>query len=222
MHLFRGLADSYDRVLDYATLFQDRYWKSWLVSSARLRRGSRILDIGCGTCVLESWLLPGEHRIVGLDLSEPMLRIAREKQVTNLDSLLLGDGEHIPCSDSSFDAVFSCYVVKYCRVEKLIGEIHRVLKPGGRLAMYDFTAPRGYFALFHAFYVYGALPGAGKLIGLIDRDLAFTFEYLPEVIRTRRWDEEIVGEMLSRGFTDVEKEPLSSGVVTAVIGTRSG
>jgi demethylmenaquinone methyltransferase/2-methoxy-6-polyprenyl-1,4-benzoquinol methylase len=220
MQLFCGLARSYDKVLDYATLFQDRYWKSWLVEEAGLRRGSRILDIGCGTCVLESWLLSGEHRIVGLDLSFPMLRIAQEKRVANSDSLMVGDAQHLPYSDSTFDAILSCYVVKYCEVGKLVSEIHRVLRPGGMLAMYDFSAPRGKFGPLHAFYVYGALPTAGRLIRLVDKDLAFTFEYLPEVIRTRRWDEEVVGEMQSQGFTDVVRTPLSGGVVTVVTGSR--
>jgi demethylmenaquinone methyltransferase/2-methoxy-6-polyprenyl-1,4-benzoquinol methylase len=179
-----------------------------------------ILDIGCGTCVLEAWLLSGEHRVIGLDLSAPMLRIAQEKRVANADSLMVGDAENLPYSDSTFDAILSCYVVKYCKVEGLVSEIHRVLKPGGRLAMYDFTAPRGKFAPLHALYVYGALPSAGRFIRLVDKDLAFTFEYLPEVIRTRGWSEGIVREMLSQGFTDVSKVPLSGGVVTVVAGSR--
>lgn len=72
----------------------------------------------------------------------------------------------------------------------------------------------------HALYVYGALPTAGRLIRLVDRDLAFTFEYLPEVIRTRRWDEGVVAEMRYQGFTDVVRTPLSGGVVTVVRGSR--
>src|SRR5439155_17299209 len=75
--IFERLSPYYDRVLDYATLFQDRYWKSWILRELPRRRDWRVLDLGCGTCVLERDLCTmGYEAVVGIDLTEAMLRIA--------------------------------------------------------------------------------------------------------------------------------------------------
>ena len=163
-HLFHGLAPSYDSVLEYVTLYQDRYWKKFLLEEADLKEGFKILDLACGTGVLEDYITKGDCEVVGLDVTERMIRIGKEKRRrAEANSLVVGDAESIPFGDESFDVVLSCYLPKYCRTDRMADEIQRVLKPGGRLLLYDFTRPRGFLAPFHAFYVYGVL----KLLGVI-------------------------------------------------------
>jgi demethylmenaquinone methyltransferase/2-methoxy-6-polyprenyl-1,4-benzoquinol methylase len=219
--IFEGLSPSYDSVLDAATLLQDRYWKRWLLSEASIGGGERILDVGCGTGVLEESLTAGRSEVVGLDLTEEMIRLAQRKRVPSIDSLCLGDAERLPFADGSFDLLLSCYVVKYCSAPLLASEAARVLRPGGRLVLYDFSRPRGAYAPFLAFYVYGVLRIIGALLRLVGARGAFTYEALPSVIQTRPWDDEFGGLLRSAGFRDVGMKRLSGGAATGFWGTRS-
>lgn len=219
--IFDGLSPSYDRVLDAATLLQDRHWKDWLLAEASVRRGEKVLDIGCGTGVLEEHLAVAGGMIVGLDLTEPMLRLAQHKGLSSLESLYLGDAENLPFRDSSFDVVLSCYVVKYCNSSQLAFEASRVLRPGGRLVIYDFSRPRGVMRPFVAFYVYGVLRAVGSLLRAFRAKDALTYEALPALIRTRKWDDGFEDTLRSAGFRHVGRKHLSGGAATGFWATRS-
>lgn len=221
-HLFHNLAPSYDSVLEYVTLYQDRYWKKFLLEEADLKKGFRILDLACGTCVLEDRIAERDCEVVGLDVTEKMIRIGKEKRRrAEVSFLVVGEAESIPFSDESFDVVLSCYLPKYCRTDRMASEIRRVLKPGGRVLLYDFTRPRGFLAPFHAFYVYGVLKMLGVIAAQTSRELEFTFKRLPEIIRESTWDETLREVMLNRGFGQVGKRVLTGGVVTAFWATKS-
>ena len=218
--IFVGLSPSYDRVLEVATLLQDRYWKRWLLEEASIADGETILDVGCGTGVLEESLPAGRGMVVGVDLTEEMLRLAQRKRVPSLESLCAGDAERLPFRDGSFDLLLSCYVVKYCSGSLIASEAARVLRPGGRLVLYDFSSPRGVYAPLLAFYVYGVLRIIGALLKRVDAGAAFTYEALPSVIQTRRWDESFEGVLMSAGFRDVGRKRLSGGAATGFWATR--
>jgi len=219
--IFGGLHGSYDRVLAVATLMQDRYWKGWIVREAALAEGLEVLDVGCGTGVLEESLNGRGVPVTGVDLTEEMIRLAQLKQIGCIECLAVGDGERLPFRDASFDVVFSCYVVKYCRPERLASEFMRVLRPKGRLILYDFSSPRGFFAPFHAFYVYGALRILGVVLRQADPGLAFTYQALPTIIRERKWDGSF-GDVLSTcGFSEIGERRLSGGVVTVFWGKKA-
>jgi len=217
--IFEGLSPSYDTVLSAATLMQDASWKRWLLNRADIAKGDRILDIGCGTGVLEEDIKGAD--VVGVDITEEMVRLAQGKRIPSLESLSLGDGEHLPFRDASFDSVLSCYVVKYCNPDRLVREIARVLRPGGELVLYDFSSPRGPFAPFHALYVYGALRLFGRILRPFDPDAAFTYEALPEVIRSRIWDANFGETLKSAGFSPVGSRRLTGGVVTGYWATKA-
>jgi demethylmenaquinone methyltransferase / 2-methoxy-6-polyprenyl-1,4-benzoquinol methylase len=219
--IFGGLSGSYERVLELATLMQDRYWKAWLLRKAAIQEGATVLDIGCGTGLLEERLADSGARITGVDLTEEMLRLAQRKPVTRTQSLGVADGEHLPFRDESFDLVLSCYVVKYCNETRLASEMVRVLRPGGGVFFYDFTRPRGPFAPLHALYAYGALRILGKLTKPLDPGLAFTYEALPSIINERRWDDSMQGILEEAGLSEVGSRRLSGGVVTAFWGMKS-
>jgi demethylmenaquinone methyltransferase/2-methoxy-6-polyprenyl-1,4-benzoquinol methylase len=219
-NIFEGLSPSYDRVLKLATLLQDGFWKKWLVGEASVGKGQTILDIGCGTGVLEENLLTDRGRVIGLDLTEEMLRVAQRKKIPSLESVYLGDAEKLPFQDGSFDLVVSCYVVKYCDAMVLASEAARVLRPGGRLVLYDFSRPRGLLAPFVGFYIYGVLKVFGALLRLVDASDALTYEALPDIIRTRKWDETFESTLKSAGFVDVGQKRLSGGAATGFRATK--
>jgi demethylmenaquinone methyltransferase/2-methoxy-6-polyprenyl-1,4-benzoquinol methylase len=218
--IFEGLSPSYDRVLSAVTLMQDGYWKNWLLETAEIRSGSRVLDIGSGTGVLEERFRGEDIDVVGVDLTEEMVRIAQQKRIPSLKNITLGDGEHLPFRDASFDAVLSCYVVKYCRPKDFVREAARVLRPGGRFVIYDFSSPRGPFAPIHALYIYGGLKILGSLMRVFDPPAALTYEALPEVIRSRIWDEHLSEELDSAGFSKVGSRRLTWGAVTGFWATK--
>lgn len=203
-----------------ATLTQDRYWKTWLLRSARIPEGAKVLDLGCGTGVLEEYLVKSGPIVVGLDLTEEMVRLAQRKNSRLAQSLSIGDAENLPFKDASFDFVVSCYVVKYCEPEALASEIMRVLRPGGMVFLYDFSRPRGFFAPFHAFYLYGVLRIVGVALKPVAPGLAFTYDALPSVIKERRWDDSFEALLERCGFSGVGHRRLSGGVVTAFWGMK--
>ena len=219
--IFEGLSPSYDRVLEVGTLLQDRYWKKWLLGEASVGGGDMVLDVGCGTGVVEERLAPGTVSVVGLDLTEEMLRLAQRKGTPSLGSLCLGDAERLPFRDGSFDVLLSCYVVKYCDAPHMAAEAARVLRPGGRLVLYDFSSPRGAYAPFLAFYVYGILRVLGSLLRLVDAGSALTYAALPSVIQTRRWDETFEAVLRAAGFSRVGRKRLTGGAATGFWATRS-
>ncbi|HXW37944.1 MAG TPA: class I SAM-dependent methyltransferase [Nitrososphaerales archaeon] len=210
LKIFSGLSDSYDSVLDYGTLMQDRRWKDWVIKNSLPSGGSQILDVGCGTCVLES-RLSRECSVVGVDLTEEMIRIGQSKRLESVSSLLLSDGERLPFREASFDIVVSCYVVKYCDTPSFISEMARVLRPGGRLVLYDFARPRGSFWPFNAIYTYGGLRIIGRMLEMKRSRSAYTFSALPEIISSRPWDVKF-GSLLEKfGFVNIVSQLLSGG-----------
>ena len=219
--LFQGLSSSYDKVLDNVTLKQDRYWKKFLIGKANLRRGERILDLGCGTCVLEEKLLPIGCDVIGLDLSEQMVRRGLRKRIQSVSTLLQADAENLPFSDSSFEVVLSCYLAKYCDARRLVGEIGRVLSAGGRMIVYDFSRPRGTLGPFHAFYVYGVLKILSGISRMAIRKLETTFVRLPGIIRRTNWVESWRRRLEEHEFEQVGEKALTGGVVTVFWATRA-
>ena len=217
--LFERLSPYYDDVLDFATLFQDRYWKRWLLDELGLREDWRVLDLGCGTCVLEEHICGIGCEVVGIDLTEEMLRVGVEKRLTCTGLLLVGDAEKMPVRQRAFDAVVSCYVAKYCDLDIFVSEVRRSLKPGGKFALYDFSPPQGLFAVFHAFYLYGMLRLIGSVLERTRPGLAFTFKNLPEIVSVRRWDQRLEEKLVKYGFSSIKKKKLTGGVVTAFSAT---
>jgi demethylmenaquinone methyltransferase/2-methoxy-6-polyprenyl-1,4-benzoquinol methylase len=213
-NIFGGLSASYDSVLEWMTLFQDRAWKRRMLQGLALGDGARLLDIGCGTCVLEERYDLGGAEAVGIDITEGMLRLAQGKGLKAVSLLGLADAEHLPFREETFDVVVSCYVPKYCDTRGFVEELARVLKPGGRMGVYDFTRPRGPLAPFLDLYINGFMPVFGRLVEPIDASLAFTCAALPGLIRSATWGEEIGGALEENGLSGGGREALTSGVVT--------
>ncbi len=219
LQLFRGLADSYDRVVDYATLFQDRYWKSWAAGWAA-SPGGLVLDLGCGTLLMEERLAGSRSRFVGLDLTEEMVRAGKAKGLTNVALLVNSDAESLPFRDEVFDSVISCYVPKYVHLTKLAEELARVSNPGAIVVVYDFARPRGPLAPFLGAYIRVGLGIAGFFSRLSRAGAAFAFDKLPGIIYRTTWDQEIERVMEGRGFETVAAARLTGGAVFGYCGRK--
>lgn len=221
LEIFGGLASSYERTLDAATLAQDRYWKRWVYGNAGVRAGERVLDVGCGTCLLEELVDVLGWRVVGVDITERMIRIGQSKRVACVEALLLGDAEALPFPDNGFDAVVSCYVPKYVDLAKFAEEVARVLRPGGKVTLYDFVRPRGFFSPFLRLYLHGVLRIAGYLLGLAGSETASTFRNLPRIVEGAKWNEGISEAFGGNGVRTLTCETLSSGAVGMFSGIKA-
>jgi len=221
LRIFGGLASSYERVLNVATLGQDRYWKRWVNDSAGAREGERVLDVGCGTCLLEESVGGRGCRVVGLDLTERMIRIGQSKRIACVEALVVGDAESLPFPDGAFDAVVSCYVPKYVDLTRFAEEVARVLRPGGRVVLYDFVRPRGPLSPFLRLYIHGALRIAGYLLGLVGSETATTLRNLPWIVEEARWNEGIAEAFGGEGVRTLTCKTLSGGVVGAFSGRKA-
>ncbi len=207
--------------MQYATFLQDRRWKRWVAARTAVAPGQTTLDVGCGTLLLEEGQLGSGRRFVGLDLSKEMITVGREKALGNVPLVVNGDAESLPFPDGSFDSVVSCYVAKYVRTSKFAGELGRVTRPGGVVALYDFAKPRGASAPFLKLYIQWGLPLAGRLFRFAGRKSAYTYENLPAIIEGSSWDIEIVGAMEENGFETIAVERLTGGAVFAYSGRKS-
>jgi demethylmenaquinone methyltransferase/2-methoxy-6-polyprenyl-1,4-benzoquinol methylase len=219
--IFAGLAESYERALDWATMYQDRRWKRWVARQLGAQKGDVILDVGSGTLVMEEALASSGCKVVALDLSPEMTRVAKNKGAANV-WLLNGDAEALPFSEGAFDGVVSCYVPKYVDVKRFAAELSRVARPGARVVVYDFARPRGGLAPFLDLYTQGGLRLAGLALSLMKRAEAVTFLRLPRIIWETRWDGGFKGAMEAGGFESVAAERLTGGTVYAYCGVMKG
>jgi ubiquinone/menaquinone biosynthesis C-methylase UbiE len=216
--IFAGLARSYERTLDLATLYQDRKWKDWVAK--RMSRGGLVLDLGCGTLVLEERLARTGHRFVGLDLSPEMARLGAVKQAPNVGLLANGDAECLPFSDGAFDSAVSCYVPKYVDAGVFAREIARVTKPGANVVLYDFAKPRGLTAPLLQLYIQWGLRAVGWALAASRKRESSTFKNLPWIIEGTHWDVEVPMAMEASGFESLQTERLTGGAVFAYWGRR--
>lgn len=171
--LFGGIARRYDLINDLQSFGLHRLWKRRLVTLAGVRSGQQALDVCCGTGDVALRLARGGARVVGLDFSEPMLRVARERTraatvgPNDLDlEFVQGDALDLPFEANTFHAVTISYGLRnLADLERGLRELWRVARPDGRLVALDFGKPanplwrRIYFA-----YLRGVVPWLGRLL----------------------------------------------------------
>ena len=163
--LFNGIANSYDTWAQLLTFFQYLSWRKFLVSQMTLQPDHTVLDVATGTAGVALEIASRQNsQIIGVDITRLMLEAglqAIEKQ--NLDSriqLVQGSAEKLPFPDETFDVVVSTYLLRYVRDPgTTIGELSRVLRPGGQLLSLEFGVPSSrYIRALWLFYTRSILP----------------------------------------------------------------
>ena len=220
---FPGTGSTYDQVVRWTTLGLDARWKRWMLD--RVPPSRSILDLACGTGILTFDLLrrnPGA-RVVGVDLTEDYLAVAREKRrlLGGDVTFVHGNAETAPVGGlGPFDAVVSCYIPKYVDADRLLDNVGPSLRPGGAIALHDFAYPRNrvaravwsaYFALLDPL---GArvFPAWAKVFDRSLRDL----------IVTSPWIEEFRAALVRRGYVDVWVRRLTFGAAAVVMARKPG
>jgi demethylmenaquinone methyltransferase / 2-methoxy-6-polyprenyl-1,4-benzoquinol methylase len=183
-----------------------------------------ILDVATGTAdvaIMASALLK-PNRIVGIDISDGMLEIGRQKvarlNLQNTIELLNGDSETINFENDSFDAVTVAFGVRnFQNLEKGISEIFRVLRPGGKLVVLEFSKPKlPLVKSFYNLYMKVVTPNMGKLFSK-NRS---AYQYLDESIRKFPEGNEFIKILDNTGYIKTQCKPLSLGICSIYCGEK--
>ena len=223
--MFAAIAGRYDLLNHLLSGNTDKRWRRLV--ARRLRRalsadGACALDVACGTGDL-SLALAAEAkgaRIIGLDFCRPMLAIAARKSAAGLASpaFIEADALKLPFADESFDAVSIAFGLRnLASVEAGLRELRRVLKPGGRAAILEFSTPvvPGFRRLFR-FYFTRVLPRIGGIIS----GSRGAYEYLPDSVSRFPDQNALVSLMRAVGFEEIEYQNLTGGIAALHMGTR--
>ena len=160
--LFAPLGPTYERTGALLSFGQDPRWRRFLVS--RIPPGARVLDVATGTGAVAHELLARGCTVTGLDQSAAMLAEARRTLPADVE-LVEASAESLPFDDASFDALTFTYLLRYVDDPgAVLGEIARVVRPGGTVAGLEFGVPRGLSRPAWELWVRLGLPGAGRLL----------------------------------------------------------
>jgi demethylmenaquinone methyltransferase / 2-methoxy-6-polyprenyl-1,4-benzoquinol methylase len=215
--MFDEISPKYDFLNHVLSLGIDFHWRKKLVALLSKKHALRILDVATGTgdvAIALSRLNP--EKIVGIDISERMLEIARrkvsEKDLEKIISFRQSDAERIPFSDGSFDAVTVAFGVRnFEDLPKGLSEMKRVLRPGGTMMILEFSHPTTtpFKQLYH-FYSRFVIPFIGKLIS----DHAHAYTYLPQSVAAFPSGDDFLNILRGLELTNCHQQTLSSGIAS--------
>ncbi len=213
--VFHSVASQYDLMNDLMSAGLHRLWKRFAVAQAGLRTGMRVLDVAGGTADLTRLFLKevGETgQVVLTDINFSMLREGRDRMLNEgkTPPTVQCDGERLPFPADYFDCVSVAFGLRnMTHKDQALAEMHRVLKPGGRLLVLEFSKVWKPLEPAYDLYSFKLLPLMGKLVA---QDSA-SYQYLAESIRMHPGQEELKTMMETAGFAKVSYHNLTAGVV---------
>ncbi len=220
--VFDSVASRYDLMNDLMSGGLHRAWKAYTVMVANLHEGSRVLDIAGGTGDLSlafARKVGTTGQVVHTDINEAMLRTGRNRLLDEGLALptLVCDAEHLPFADNHFDVVSVAFGLRnMTHKDVALAEMNRVLKPGGKLMVLEFSRVAKPLQKAYDWYSFNVLPRLGKLVAGDDA----SYRYLAESIRMHPGQEELRGLMKQCGFGHVDCHNLSAGVVALHVGIK--
>ena len=222
--VFESVATRYDIMNDLMSLGTHRLIKRFTIELSGLRQGNRVLDLAGGTGDLSirfSPIVGKEGHVVLADINATMLKVGRDRIVdrglqSNI-TVAQGDAECLPFTDNCFDCVCIAYGLRnLTRKERALESILRVLKPGGRLLVLEFSKPQNRF-ISKAYDAFSELwPVAGKAI-VGDSE---SYRYLVESIRVHPDQEALLTMLDDAGFVDTRFHNVLNGISAIHVGVK--
>ncbi len=222
--MFGAIAPRYDFLNRLLSLGIDRRWRTKAVQLLKYREGSRILDVATGTgdVALEIALrTPQSVKITGADFCKEMVDLGVEKVAASpyadrID-LMVAPCEDLPFANDTFDSITIAFGIRNVVDRKLgLAEMWRVLRPGGRMIILEFSTPRSQlFRQLYYFYFRRLLPVVG---GLFSRYNAY--KYLPDSVLEFPSQEEFSGMIAEAGFRNIHLHELTFGIATIYVGEK--
>jgi demethylmenaquinone methyltransferase/2-methoxy-6-polyprenyl-1,4-benzoquinol methylase len=221
--MFNNISAKYDFLNHFLSLGIDKLWRKKAVKMLRSINPKRILDIATGTgdFALESLSLK-PTQIVGLDISSGMLDHGRvkmkKKGVDHIITMQQGDSEDIPYEDNYFDGLTVGFGVRnFENLEKGLGEMLRVVRPGGKLIILEFSKPKKFpIKQLFAFYSKNIIPILGKSISKDSN----AYTYLPESVAAFPEGKDFENILAKVGYKEINSTLVSGGIATIYAGTK--
>ncbi len=220
--VFRSVAKRYDLMNDLMSGGLHRVWKAYTVMVANLKEGDQVLDIAGGTGDLAlafSKKVGASGTVVHTDINEAMLSTGRNRLLDKGVVLptLVCDAEKLPFPDERFDLVSVAFGLRnMTHKDVALREMCRVLKPGGRLLVLEFSKVAKPLEKVYDWYSFGVLPRLGRLVAG-DAD---SYRYLAESIRMHPGQEELKKIMKRSGFGHVDFHNMTGGMVALHAGIK--
>ena len=230
--VFDSVAGKYDLMNDVMSAGIHRAWKNWYVWQTGVKPGEAVLDLAAGTGDITLRLAKRmrgkgagadiEGRLVSSDINAAMLKIGEER-LTNKGWLknlefVIANAEALPFADNSFDLITMAFGLRnVTHQDKALAEMARVLKPGGRVLVLEFSRPKN--AVINRFYDWYSFTFLPKMGALIAKD-ADSYQYLAESIRMHPPQEELKAMFAAAGLADCEYQNLSNGIVAIHKGVK--
>lgn len=219
--MFDQISARYDFMNHFLSLGIDKLWRKKAIALASSVKPERLLDVATGTGDFAIQALQtGAKEIIGVDISEGMLKVGMEK-VKPYDGkiqLMRGDSENLQFADNSFDAIIVAFGVRnFENLQKGLKEMYRVLRPGGIVVVLEFSKPRVFpVKQFYGFYFRYILPFWGRL--LAKHQTAYT--YLPESVQAFPEGEAFLAELNRAGYNHTTCKTLSFGISSIYSGKK--
>lgn len=220
--VFDSVASKYDLMNDLMSGGLHRVWKAYTVTVANLQPGARVLDIAGGTGDLSQAFarkVGATGTVVHTDINEAMLRTGRDRLLDAGLALptLVCDAEKLPFPDGHFDLVSVAFGLRNMTHKDIaLREMNRVLKPGGKLLVLEFSKVARPLEKAYDWYSFNVLPRLGKLVAGDDS----SYRYLAESIRMHPDQQALKTLMRSAGFGHVDYHNLAAGVVALHVGIK--
>ena len=220
--VFSSVASKYDLMNDLMSMGLHRAWKAYTVAVANVREGDSVLDIAGGTGDLARAFakrVGPRGTVVHTDINEAMLRQGRDRLVNEgvLLPTVICDAEQLPHASGRFDLVSVAFGLRnMTRKGAALAEMNRVLRPGGRLLVLEFSKIAAPLEKAYDWYSFNVLPRIGKLVAG-DAD---SYRYLAESIRMHPDQDTLKAMMKTAGFAHVDVHNLSAGVVALHVGIK--
>jgi len=213
--LFTTIAGRYDLITRLLSFGRDQRWKAALIERAHIKPGERVLDLACGTGDLAFAAARSGAEVIGVDLTHKMIERAKVRATTKAGAARImwsvGDMTHLPVADASCDVVTTGYGLRNVPdLAVALAEIHRVLRPGGRLYSLDFDRPEAAW-LRRIYLLY--LDVVGASLGWMLHRNPDTYRYIPASIRRYPGARAVARMMIAAGFSDAQHLPVLGGLM---------
>lgn len=222
--IFDKIAGTYDLLNHILSFGIDIYWRTKVIKNLPKRADLEILDLACGTGDLTIELSRAKNvkKVTGIDLSSGMIEIGKvkikNKKLDHIAAMHIGDGVEIPSADSVFDVTTVSFGIRnFPNPKRSIENMYRVLKPGGRSMVLEFSIPKNIiFRSIYFFYFRYLLPFVGNIIS--QHKDAYT--YLNKTVEDFPYGQEFANLMIDSGFKNVRFHELTFGIATLYIGDK--
>jgi demethylmenaquinone methyltransferase/2-methoxy-6-polyprenyl-1,4-benzoquinol methylase len=222
--MFDNIAFKYDFLNRFLSAGIDITWRKKAIKQLQTLQPKKVLDVATGTAdvALMTYHILKPEKIVGIDISEGMLDLGRQKiaakGLQNSIELFTGDSENIGFENNTFDAITVAFGVRnFQNLLKGLQEMHRVLQPGGKLVVLEFSRPKNLvFKQFYNLYMNVIAPSFGKLFAK-NKD---AYQYLNDSVQAFPEGQTFLTIMHEAGFTQTYLKSLSLGICTIYCGVK--